>query len=390
MTHLCWRCLFVCLLVLPLGGIAEAHMTSMGQFLVEISPKERTIKLTLSISRKDVGTFLKYDKNKNGRMEEDELKALRGPAASYFAERLLVSNNSQICPVAKQRYLFAREKKMESSKRLMFFQEVKCPKALQSVMIQNTVMFDDVGGYRHVSSIRVGKKAYPHYFARFSARYVVEIKTQPAPQTRKPTAGSRVAAASSVSVKGEGGLMTLWRFARKGGYHILFGLDHLLFLFCLLLVSNRIADLLWVVTAFTVGHSITLVLCVMDIVFLPVKPTEAMIALTIAYVGVENIIQYRREKPPRYRFVVAALFGMIHGFGFSYMLRELNLPKDSILLPLIGFNVGIELCQFLIVLVVYPFLYRAMKSERYGTFLVAANGLVVALALYWFVERAFG
>lgn len=352
-------------------------MTSMGQLFAEIKPASQSVELILSISRDDVGTFLKYDTDKNKRIDEDEAKALRAAAGSYFAGRLLVSNEGLVCPAINQKFL--PDRGTQARPRLAFAIEYRCKQPLKVVMLQNTVMFDDKGGYQHLSRIRVGKKVYAPYFSRVSPRYTVEIKAASPKQ-----AGAQVQSSSS-----ESWIETLIRYIFKGGWHIIIGLDHLAFVFCLVIVARETKALLWVITAFTVGHSITLILCVLDVVTLPVKPVEAMIALTIAYVAVENLMRAKVDKPPPYRYLVAGVFGFIHGFGFSYMLKELSLPKDALALGLFGFNVGIELAQVAIVALIYPILRKMMESERYVWFLYVANGLVLAVSLYWFVERSF-
>lgn len=358
-------------------------MTSMGRFFVTVDAQKQQIDLRLSISRDDVGVFFKMDTNKDRRIDKEELKALRGTAAAHFAERLLVSNNGLLCKVVKQHFLPKRERLQR--RRLVFAQRIRCKQPFKLLLFQNTVMFDDVGGYQHIARIRVGKKVYAPYFSRMSPRYTVELVV---PRLQVKSAQTSTAS-TELRSRGEGWLATLIRYVFKGGWHIVIGLDHLAFIFCLLLIARDLRHLIWVITSFTIGHSITLILCVMDVVFLPVKPIEALIALTIAYVGVENIMMRKQEKPPRFRLLLTTAFGMIHGFGFSYILKELNLPKDALVPSLLGFNIGIELAQCGIVLMVYPLLYQWMQKEWYERVILWASIGTTCVAMYWFITRAF-
>ena len=142
-------------------------------------------------------------------------------------------------------------------------------------------------------------------------------------------------------------------FARLGFYHItdLAALDHILFLFALAAIyrGRDWRDLLWVVTAFTVGHSMTLALAVTGTLHLPTRLIEFLIPVTIVVTGLENILVRRRERAPLrggYRPVFAGVFGLVHGAGFANYLQSLF--EGSIAVPLLGFNVGIELGQLVV------------------------------------------
>jgi hydrogenase/urease accessory protein HupE len=178
------------------------------------------------------------------------------------------------------------------------------------------------------------------------------------------------------------------RFVPAGIHHILIGPDHLLFLIGLLLLGGSARRLLLVVTAFTVAHSLTLSLAVLNIVSPPSRLIEPAIALSIVYVGVDNLMSRAGRDV---RAWIAGAFGLIHGFGFASVLREMNLPRRALGWSLLSFNVGVELGQLAVVVVAASAIAVVRsRNERAGRRLVTVGSTVVmAAGAYWFVERVF-
>jgi len=174
-------------------------------------------------------------------------------------------------------------------------------------------------------------------------------------------------------------------FFLLGIEHILTGYDHLLFLLALILRGGNIWSLLKIITAFTLAHSITLALAALNIVTLPDRLVEATIALSIAYVAAENLFM---RKAASHRWTVSFLFGLVHGFGFSNVLRELGLPQDGLLWSLLGFNLGVECGQAIAVLAVVPLLLWLRKFKWEPRAVAATSIIVLAVGLALFVERA--
>lgn len=139
-----------------------------------------------------------------------------------------------------------------------------------------------------------------------------------------------------------------------GFEHIVTGYDHILFLLTLLFVNMKFRSISVIVTSFTLAHSITLILAVFEVVSLPTKFIEAMIALTIVYMAVENLL-YRDYQ---HRWAITFVFGLIHGFGFAGALQGIGLPKNDEIPALFAFNFGVELGQLVIVLFFYSFLQK--------------------------------
>ncbi len=192
--------------------------------------------------------------------------------------------------------------------------------------------------------------------------------------------------------------MTPWRVSESLGFssyfkagvnHILSGFDHLLFLLALLLVPFRPKQLAGTITAFTLAHSITLAMSVFDVLTIPSHWVEAIIALSIGYVGIENLIAYARgtqNEQGRHRIVVAFCFGLLHGFGFSYFLKEMGLGGNA-WGALAFFNLGVEAGQLLVVAVVAPLLYAAYRRWPRADFAKVLSALVTVIAVFWFIER---
>ena len=192
-------------------------------------------------------------------------------------------------------------------------------------------------------------------------------------------------------------------FVISGIEHILIGPDHVLFLIGLLLLGGTLTRLALIVTSFTIGHSITLSLAALDLVSPPAYYIEPLIALTIVVVGVDNllVLRARQHTAPEsgasvpaatdIRAWLAAGFGLIHGFGFAYVLKEFGLPEAALAWSLFAFNVGVEIGQLMIVLAVAGILMwiRSRNANAARTIASVASVGVTAAGLYWFVERVF-
>jgi len=186
----------------------------------------------------------------------------------------------------------------------------------------------------------------------------------------------------------EGVLAVLRKFVPAGIHHILIGPDHLLFLVGLLLLGGTIRQLLLVVTSFTVAHSITLSLAALNILTPPARFIEPAIALSIIYVGADNLLARGGRDV---RAWIALTFGFIHGFGFANVLREMGLPSRALGWSLFSFNFGVEIGQLLVVVVVASaFAALRSRSESAGRQLAVAGSIVViAAGAFWFVQRVF-
>jgi hydrogenase/urease accessory protein HupE len=181
----------------------------------------------------------------------------------------------------------------------------------------------------------------------------------------------------------------LQKFVPAGAHHILMGPDHLLFLIGLLLLGSTMRQLLLVVTAFTIAHSITLSLAALGMVMPPANAIEPAIALSVIYVGADNLLVSAGGRDTR--AWIAFAFGLIHGFGFANVLRDMDLPSRALGWTLFAFNVGVEVGQLVFVVTIASvFAWIRSRSETAGRRLAFAGSIIVMLAgAFWFVQRVF-
>ncbi len=176
-------------------------------------------------------------------------------------------------------------------------------------------------------------------------------------------------------------------FVPSGAHHVLIGPDHVLFLIGLILLGGSLRRLAVIVTAFTVGHSVTLALAATGTFALPAWLIEPLIALSIVIVGADNLL--RKEGQRDLRPVFALLFGLIHGFGFAFVLREFGLPAGNLAWSLLAFNIGVEIGQLAIVVpFALPLAWLRKRAAVVTKRIVIGGSLAVVLAgAYWFVDR---
>jgi len=188
-------------------------------------------------------------------------------------------------------------------------------------------------------------------------------------------------------------------YTRLGILHIWGGIDHLLFLGCLLLIAGRGHRVIITITGFTLAHSVTLALSALDIVRVPVPPVEAVIALSIVFLASEIAKKPRDTLTYRHPIIVSSSFGLLHGFGFAAVLRDIGLPQTEIPASLLFFNIGVEIGQIIFVLGVVGVLWgirsiairmsqdparlfgRMMRAEQVGAYVIGS------VASYWLIQR---
>jgi hypothetical protein len=189
-------------------------------------------------------------------------------------------------------------------------------------------------------------------------------------------------------------------FVREGVWHIWMGIDHILFLLCLVLpavfqrrtarwqaadsLRDVVTEVFETVTAFTLAHSITLVISAVGLVTLPSRFVETAIALSVVAAALNNLLRTIDA-----RWAVAFALGLLHGFGFSSVLIDLGLPSKELIGALLGFNVGVELGQAAIVLVAVPVLFLIRRTLAYQALLWAGSASVVLVAGFWSYQRCF-
>jgi hydrogenase/urease accessory protein HupE len=188
-----------------------------------------------------------------------------------------------------------------------------------------------------------------------------------------------------------------WDFLRWGAHHIFIGYDHIAFLLALLLAVGRLRSLLFIITSFTVAHSLTILLAALEVVRMPTRVTEALIAASIVWVALENLVLGDRPRPRRWLLTFG--FGLVHGLGFAEVLRErLAEAPGGVLLPVIAFNVGVELGQAVLVSLAFPLLIWLRRGAggllppeagrtRSERILRLGSIPIALLGLFWLAQR---
>jgi hydrogenase/urease accessory protein HupE len=202
-----------------------------------------------------------------------------------------------------------------------------------------------------------------------------------ADQTRVAVIAIKPATSTTSTVNAS---MSVGSFFFLGVEHIVTGYDHLLFLLALILCGGNVIQLLKIITAFTLAHSLTLAAAALNIITLPSVLVEAVIALSIAYVAFENL--YPRYAISR-RWTISFVFGLMHGFGFSSVLREIGLPQDNLIWSLLNFNLGVEAGQLAAVALVLPALFWLRKTAWEAKLVRLVSALVMGVGIALFIER---
>jgi hypothetical protein len=187
---------------------------------------------------------------------------------------------------------------------------------------------------------------------------------------------------------------------RQGVWHIWIGLDHILFLVALALPAvlvrvngqwepvpgfrTALSVIIRIVTFFTIAHSVTLSLAALDVITLPSRLVESIIAGSIAVAAWANLMPGLRIREA----AIAFAFGLFHGFGFATVLGDLGLGREHMVLSLLGFNIGVELGQLAIICVIFPFFFLLRRTAIYGWIMRGGSVALIALALLWMFERA--
>lgn len=209
-------------------------------------------------------------------------------------------------------------------------------------------------------------------------------------------------AQQQLAMRAVGAMDTLRQYIADGIWHIWIGYDHILFLLSLLLpavlvrvardwepapsLKRSLIEVLKVVTAFTLAHSITLSLAALGVISLPSRIVESTIAASVVFAALNNL----RGTIEKRRWVMAFGFGLIHGFGFASVLADLGLPQQALALALVGFNVGVEIGQLAIVALFVPVAFALRRTLFYRHGVLTFGSVAVAIiAAYWFVQRAF-
>jgi hydrogenase/urease accessory protein HupE len=344
------RLLLAAATLLASPGSAAAHATSTGLARITVEGNAIAYRLTLVLGelpeapRRLLAAAADGDGPSAERIaaEVRERVTLRAGGAACWPGRVSI-RGSRLDDGRVELELFAR-----------------CPAAIRTLAIQDD--WPSFLGDHHRTLARLEGAAGPREiaFSRDQPRAEVDLRARP------PAGGVG--------------------FFRLGLDHILSGWDHLLFLAALILRGGSLLSLLRIVTAFTVAHSITLALAALGVVVVPGAVVEPAIAASIVWVALENL---RARDAPSRRWLVSFGFGLVHGLGFASALQELSLPPGRLAWALVGFNLGVEAGQGVVLLAAFPVLLWLRRASWEPVAVRAASVAVSLAGMFWLVQRLF-
>jgi hydrogenase/urease accessory protein HupE len=332
-------------------GIAFAHAVgvSSGEYRV----LGKVLYGDIGMASREVARWLPaLDTNGDGSIDAAELAAGRTTVARAVTEGVTVEADGKACPGALE-----QATALEAEGGVALQVRYDCPEVPDRLTMAFPILDRLASGHRHMARVFRAGKAAVKVVDRDHATWAL-------PDAR-----------SSASASG-----TTWSTAssmiKLGVEHILTGWDHLLFLLGLIIVGGSVRSLVGVVSAFTIAHSITLALAATGVYAPSPRLVEPAIALSIAYVGVENF--FVQDASRRWRITFP--FGLIHGFGFAGALREIALPRAQVPVALVSFNLGVEIGQLAVLALALPLVLAARRAPAFGSRGVRAVSSTIALA----------
>jgi hypothetical protein len=368
---------FVFLAALLFQAAAWAHKPSDSYLTLRASVGSSDVAVRWDIALRDLDYVLQLDRDGNGELTWGEVRQRGDDIARYAASRLALSSTEKSCPIESTGPLML-DKHSDGTYAVLTF-IARCESLLGNLKARYSLLFDVDPSHRGLVQWVApgGNAAQALVFAAESGEQKLALQ---APEAWE----------------------TLRQYIVEGVWHIWIGFDHILFLLALLLPSVLVRredgwqpvddqrgagiEVFKVVTAFTLAHSVTLSLAALEVVTLPSRLVESVIAASVVLAALNNL----RGTIERRRWVLAFVFGLIHGFGFASVLADLGLPQDALVLALVGFNVGVELGQLAIVAAFLPLAFALRRTRFYRVGVLTGGSILVALlAGWWFIERAF-
>ena len=361
------RCLFI-LLLCAWPSPAQAHKPSDSYLSLTVHGEQ--VEGQWDIALRDLDFAIGLDGNGDGALTWDELRARHAAIAAYALQRLQVAGDQGVCPLQAVEQLL--DQHTDGAYSVLRFRAT-CPGGtLANLHIGYSLFADLDPQHKGLLKIHSGGTTQTAIFDPDSPRQTISL-----------AAPDRLAQFGA--------------YIKHGIWHIWIGYDHILFLLSLLLpavllpglreqrqgLQAAFHDVLKVVTAFTLAHSITLSLSGLSLVSLPSRWVEAAIAASVILAALNNLLPLFRGKRP----VAAFAFGLLHGLGFASVLRDLGLPQDALLASLLGFNVGVEIGQLAIVAAFLPVAWLLRKTWLYRQVLSAGSLAIATVACVWLIER---
>jgi hypothetical protein len=361
------RALLVAAGLMLLGASAAAHQPSDAYLTLEVG--EPGIDGRWDIALRDLEQAIGLDRDQDGRITWGEVRQREAEIAAYALARLELAS-ATACETAPGS--LGLDRHGLNSYAVLRFTAV-CPTPLAELNIGYRLLFDLDRSHRGLLNVA---------WAGTSSTAVLGPETGTLHlESGQPPRWSVLAS-----------------YVQEGFRHILIGYDHILFLLALLLsvmlrlarggedMRRALVELVAVVSAFTIGHSITLALAALGVVDPPSRVVESLIAASVVLAALNNVLPVVQRRI----WLIALSFGLIHGFGFAGVLRELGLPDHGLIVALFGFNVGVELGQLAIVVLFVPLVLGIQRLDLYPRLLMRlGSSAIAATALLWLLERAF-
>ena len=363
------NCLLVILSFCSPG--AHAHKASDSYLALQVADKK--IEGQWDIALRDLDVAIGLDRDGNGEITWDEIRAKHADIEAYALSRLSLSSAGAPCPTKATQHLI--DDHTDGAYAVLKF-SAECAAPIDVLDVKYGLLFDVDPQHKGLLKLDSRGQTSTAIFSPDNAKQQLQLVES-------------------------GKVRQFVDYVRHGVWHIWIGFDHVLFLLSLLLpavliISGRqwlpaenfksaFVDVLKIVTAFTLAHSLTLTLASLQIVSLPSRWVESAIAASVVIAALNNVLPLFQGR----RWVAALLFGLVHGFGFASVLSDLGLPQSSLLLALVGFNVGVEIGQLAIVGIFLPVAYLLRRTRFYRRVVFDAGSIMIALiASVWLMERA--
>jgi hydrogenase/urease accessory protein HupE len=343
---------------------ATAHDPGLSSLTLRARPNGLEATLTLAV--RDAAQLATVDDDGPGVVTQVEFARSRLQLEAAVARQLLITADGRVLKVQSIRSDFDEKNNVEVH--LDFG-----PITFSSLEIQSNLIASLPLGHRQYLQVQnaTGETVFERLLSAAADRAPVQM-----PRTNASIA-ALVAARSFAS------------FLSLGAKHILTGYDHLLFLLGLLVVARGFVSALTIITSFTIAHSITLAVATLHLVQIPSRIVEPLIAASIVFVGIENLL---RGDIPQARRLVTFGFGLIHGFGFASALHEAGIGSGTggIVLPLFSFNLGVEFGQIIVAAAALPIIWKLRENPMFiARWAPACSAAVVLLGSFWFVQRVW-
>jgi hydrogenase/urease accessory protein HupE len=362
------RALRGAILVVLFSLLSFQEATAHDPGLSSLAIRQRTngLEATLTLAVRDASQVAELDANHDGTVTQVEFARSRWQLEAAVGREVLIAADSKVRKAQFVRSHLDQNNNVEV--RLDFGATVFSSLEIQSKIIKSLPL-----GHRQYLEVQNsrGETIFEQLLSAAADRATVEM----------PGTNASMAGFETVS--------SFTNFLTLGVKHILTGYDHLLFLLGLLVVARGFFSSLSIITSFTIAHSITLAAATFNLAHIPSRIVEPLIAASIVYVGIENLLG---SDVPKARQLVTFGFGLIHGFGFASVLREMGIGagNDGIALPLLSFNVGVELGQIMVAAVALPIIWKLRAKPVFiARWAPVCSAAVVLLGSFWFAERVW-